>query len=245
MDSPADRLRRLRLDLGFATAADVCARFGWPVGTYRSHENGHRELSRKAAETYARALKTTAGFLLFGERLGQNQAGLTEASRLKLSPETHSESEFGRVVQVPVLGETAAGKWLEFEDVDTEKYAPILAIAGRYPVSEQFAYRVVGPSMDKARIFDGDFVICVPYWHARTAPTTGDLVVVERRRGPVFERTVKELQVADGGFELWPRSTDPRFQQPIKVPKNHDLLEEDGTTIEIVGLVVASYVSRT
>lgn len=245
MDSPADRLRRLRLDLGFATAADACVRFGWPVGTYRSHENGHRELSRKAAELYARAYKTTAGFLLFGEQSAQSQGALTDTQGLNLSHQTQSEQEFQAVVQVPVRGETAAGKWLEFDDTDTEKYPPILAIAGRYPVSEQFAYKVSGPSMDKARIFDGDFVICVPYWHARVAPTPGDLVVVERRRGPVFERTVKELQLTNGGFELWPRSSDPRFQTPIKVPKNHDLEEADGTTIEIVGLVVASYVSRT
>lgn len=241
MDSPADRLRRLRLNLGFASAADACSRFGWPVGTYRSHENGHRELSRKAAETYAKAYKTTAGFLLFGEQKAHSERadspGSGEAAHAELVPE--------RLVRLPVRGEAAAGKWLEFDESDTERYPPILAIAGRYTVEEQFAYKVSGPSMDKARIFDGDFVICVPYWHVRAAPTPGDLVVVERRRGPVFERTVKELQMAGDMFELWPRSSDPRFQTPIKVPKNHDLLEEDGTTVEIVGLVIASYVQRT
>lgn len=241
MDSPADRLRRLRLGLGFTTAADVCARFGWPVGTYRSHENGHRELSRKAAETYAKGYRTTAGYLLFGEGSVDNET----ATPPTLGEHTHLERGFEKLVQLPVRGETAAGKWLEFDDLDTERYPPILAIAGRYPVEEQFVYRVSGPSMDKARIFDGDFVICVPYWHVRTSPTPGDLVVVERRRGPVFERTLKELQMSGDTFELWPRSTDPRFQQPIRVPKNHDLLEEDGTTIEIVGLVIATYVART
>jgi len=241
MDSPADRLRKLRLSLGYATAADVCARFGWPVGTYRSHENGHRELSRKAAETYAKGYKTTAGYLLFGEGGVDNNRRYTT----DLSEPPQTERTFEKVVQLPVRGETAAGKWLEFDDLDTELYPPILAIAGRYPVEEQFVYRVSGPSMDKARIFDGDFVICVPYWHVRTAPTPGDLVVVERKRGPVFERTIKELQMAGDEYELWPRSTDPRFQSPIKVPKNHDLLEEDGTTIEIVGLVIATYVART
>lgn len=241
MDSPADRLRKLRLKLGFNTAADACARFGWAVGTYRSHENGHRELSRKAAEAYAKGYRTTAGFLLFGEGPVENE----KVNAPDMGGETFLERGFEQVVRLPVRGETAAGKWLEFDDLDAERYPPISAVAGRYPVEEQFVFRVSGPSMDKSRIFDGDFVICVPYWHARTAPTSGDLVVVERRRGTVYERTLKELQVDGNVYELWPRSTDPRFQQPIRVPKNHDLTEDDGTTIEIVGLVIATYVPRT
>jgi len=60
----------------------------------------------------------------------------------------------------------------------------------------------------------------------------------------MFERTLKELQMTETEFELWPRSTDARFQQPIRIKRNHDLIESDGTTVEIVGLVIASYVPR-
>lgn len=245
MDSPADRLRKLRLSFGFETAADACARFGWPVGTYRSHENGHRELSRKAAESYARSYKTTAGFLLFGERNSEANPISGDEAGLILSHNTHKVQPFEAVVQVPVRGEVSAGKWLEFDDFDAGQYDPIYMVAGRYPVSDQFAFKVSGTSMDKARIFDGDFVICVPYWTARSALTAGDLVVVERRRGPVFERTVKELVIQPKQYELWPRSTDPRFQQPIVIPKVDPMAEADGTVVEVVGLVIASYVSRS
>lgn len=245
MDSPADRLRKLRLSLGFQTAADACARFGWPVGTYRSHENGNRELSRKAAESYARAFKTTAGFLLFGEQTSETMLNSSKVNGLILSPETNNAPPLEPVVQVPVRGEVSAGKWLEFDDFDAGRYDPIFMIAGRYPVSDQFAFKVSGTSMDKARIFDGDFVVCVPYWRARSALTAGDLVVVERRRGPVFERTIKELVIQPKQYELWPRSTDPRFQQPIIIPKGDPMAEADGTVVEVVGLVIASYVSRT
>lgn len=244
MDSPADRLRRLRLGLGFATATDACARFGWPVGTYRSHENGHRELSRKAAESYARAYKTTAGFLLFGEGSSDDPPNLSRQNGLNLSAKAQSVPQFEPVVQIPVRGEVSAGKWLEFDDFDAGRYDPIFVIAGRYPVSDQFALKVSGTSMDKARIFDGDLVICVPYWTARSALTAGDLVVVERRRGSVFERTIKELVIEADRYELWPRSNDPRFQQPIIVPKADHMAETDGTEVEVVGLVIASYVSR-
>lgn len=140
---------------------------------------------------------------------------------------------------VRVRGETAAGLWFEHDDLINEEPEPIPVIPGRYSNLVQFAYRVSGPSMNKKRIHHGDYVICVPYFEARMQPETGDIVVVERRRGHLIERSCKELQVIGDGYELWPRSTDARFQDPIRIKNRKDNSADDGTEIEIVGLVIA------
>ena len=143
---------------------------------------------------------------------------------------------------VHVRGVAQAGIWMEFDDdFSQSQFPPIPCIPGKWSDLDQFSYRVAGPSMNQRRIFDGDYVICVPYFDARMAIATGDIVVVERRRGGTTERTVKEIVVQNGSFELWPRSSDPKFQRPIVVPDKRDLTEEDGTIIEIVGLVVGLY----
>lgn len=69
LDDPDDRLRWIRRERGFPDAEAAAKRYGWHPGTYRSHENGNRELSRKAAAKYGRAFKVTAGWLLYGEGL--------------------------------------------------------------------------------------------------------------------------------------------------------------------------------
>lgn len=227
MSDMAVRLKEARLKAGYSTAAGACDAFGWKKSTYYGHENGSELISRDAAAKYAVAFKIDPAWLLYGKSS-------------KSGPLQHFES----VAQIPVRGSTAAGRWLEFDDTEQDCLSPIYAVAGRFPMEDQFAFKVSGPSMDKARIFDGDYVVCVPYWIARAAPTPGDLVVVERRRGTMFERTLKELQMTETEFELWPRSTDARFQQPIRIKRNHDLAEADGTTVEIVALVIASYVPR-
>lgn len=227
MKDMALRLKEARKKAGYSTAIAACEAFGWKKSTYYGHENGSELISRDAAAKYSKAFKIDPAWLLYGK-----------------SSNLASAHQFESVAQIPVRGSTAAGKWLEFDDTEQDALAPIYAVAGRFPMEEQFAFRVSGPSMDKARIFDGDYVICVPYWIARAAPTPGDLVVVERKRGTMFERTLKELQMNEDEFELWPRSTDSRFQTPILVKRNHDFIETDGTTVEIVGLVIASYVPR-
>lgn len=241
METQRERLIFARKEAGYRGFRTAAAALKINENTYKAHEQGRNNFDYDQAKIYGQRFGFEPLWLFSGEGPMRPEQ---PSSGLKLSPKTQNESDFVPVVQIPVLGEVAAGKWLEFDDLAEGRYAPILAIAGRYPVKDQFAFKVSGTSMDKARIFDGDLVICVPYWTARAAPTAGDLVVVERRKAGVFERTVKELAIQDGHYELWPRSSDPRFQQPITVPKKHDLIEADGTTVEIIGLVVASYVPR-
>lgn len=140
----------------------------------------------------------------------------------------------------PIRGETAAGVWFEPDAFVDEDQPLVPVIPGPYAGLEQFSYRVVGTSMDKAKILNGSFVVCVPYFDARGGIADGDIVVVERRRGQLIERTCKQLKIVRGGFELWPRSTDPKFQEPLRViHDNGDTA--DGEEIEIVGLVIGVF----
>lgn len=82
--------------------------------------------------------------------------------------------------------------------------------------------------------------------HRHVGRRVGDLVVVERRRGGglLRERTIKEVAFnARGKMELWPRSTNPKWSQPIVL--NGGVKPGEDLEVEIVGLVVGSYASFT
>lgn len=170
-------------------------------------------------------------------RLGVNPARLIDVS--------HSEdNHVVHIKLVPVRGIAAAGLWFEYDDLNTDSFDQIPAVPTKYGGADQFAFRICGPSMDKERIFDGDYVICVHYWEARSTITSGDLVIVERKEGHKIERTCKEVVVSDDGYELWPRSTDARFQTPLRIPATPPTQPDFGLSIEIIGLVIGVYSPR-
>lgn len=144
------------------------------------------------------------------------------------------------VVSAAVRGTTAAGIWLAEDYVDATEYDPIPIVLARYPNLPQIAYKVMGPSMDLLRIFDGDYVITIDYWQARTSFQNADVVVVERRQGGKIERTCKQIAVHRDRIEFWPRSSHPAFQEPIVVPVNRDS-PDDGVDVEVVGLVIGRH----
>ena len=68
--TPAERLRPLRISRGYASAADAARAMGLKTHvTYRQHESGTREISKKAGERYSRFYNVTFTQLLFGDRL--------------------------------------------------------------------------------------------------------------------------------------------------------------------------------
>ncbi len=192
-------------------------------------KEGGRKMTAEWAARLAPALGTTPVALLFD---GEPDEGWEEA---EVTPAPAPRGV------APIIGEVAAGRWLEHPDFETDEPETIPSIPGRYEGREQFAFKVSGTSMDLRRIFPGDFVICVEYFEARKGFVDGDIVVVERTNGHLIERTVKELILTNGGYELWPRSSDPKWKAPIIVPKKNDHLAEDGTIIEIKGLVIGRF----
>ncbi len=167
------------------------------------------------------------------------------APHLEVAPETllfadnlDALSDFEKIAQVPVIGETAAGRWFEQNVVFEDEAPAISLVLGKYQKLSQFAFRVVGNSMNRKRIHNGDIIVCVPYFEARVRITEGDIVVVERKQGHLTERTVKQIERGVDGWELWPRSTDPAHKDPIVIPYRDGPPADDGLQIEIVGLVI-------
>jgi SOS-response transcriptional repressor LexA len=144
------------------------------------------------------------------------------------------------VKYAPVRGECAGGRWMEYE-VGDDTYETIPIVPTRFSALEQFAFRVRGNSMDKAKILDGDYVICVPYFDARAGLTHGDTVVVERRRGGLYERTCKRLELRpDGVVALISQSSDPHNAEPLLQLRVNGHAD-DGVEIEVTGLVIGRY----
>lgn len=223
----AGRLRQARIAAGFKTMAEAIRACGWALETYKAHENGRNGFDTAQARQYARRYKVSTAWLM----TGSDEAEPVETA-----------------VQVaPVVGEVAAGRWLAVDYHDEAQWAPVPFVPGRYAELPQTAYRVVGPSMDRMRIEDGDFIITVPYAEARSAPQSGDIVVVEIHHAGMVERTCKELIVTRQNYELWPRSSHPAYKDPIIVPQNslsqngpfrHD---DDGKTITLTALVIGRF----
>jgi transcriptional regulator with XRE-family HTH domain len=141
----------------------------------------------------------------------------------------------------PVVGRVAAGIWLDHDTADEYSGVMVPYVIDAYPALEQKAFEVSGRSMDQVPILPGDYVVTVPYFEARREPLAGDIVVVERTRdGGYLERSVKEVAVYPDRIELVPRSSDPRFQEPLVVAKAGNP-PDDTTQIEIVGLVVGLF----
>jgi SOS-response transcriptional repressor LexA len=141
--------------------------------------------------------------------------------------------------QIPVLGEVAAGLWREATQRELMRADEFidLDVAG-YESATLYALKVVGPSMNMFYP-NGRYVVIAPA--AEAGVRVGDHVVVERYRAGLVEVTIKELNLDEGGRALlWPKSTDPAFQEPL--PVRGEAGDQDAP--KIVGVVVADYGRR-
>lgn len=235
------RLAVSRAAAGFRSARAAAIENGWPESSYRAHETGTRTIGQDDADRYAKAyrargVEVSAQQILFGAHKGE-EAEAPQPDMLSGSIELGAPRP---VRQVAIRGETAAGVWFEPDAFVDEDQPLVPVVPGKYDGLEQFSFKVVGSSMDKVKIFNGSYVVCVPYFEARGGITDGDIVVVERRKGQLIERTCKEVKIIRGGYELWPRSTDPRYQDPLHV-KHRNRDAADGEEIEVVGLVIGVF----
>lgn len=143
---------------------------------------------------------------------------------------------------VPVVGFTQAGIWTEFESFEDDGFhgEQIPHVPGKWSKLQQFAFKVRGNSMDADRIFDGDFVVVVNYFDARSDIVDGDRVVIERVRNSATERTIKQIELKGNELHFCPRSTDSRYK-PIIVKICKELKEADDTEVRLVGLVIGRW----
>lgn len=222
METPAERLRTARLRAGYETAKGAALAMGATVSTYIQHENGSRGYPAKTAARYAKFFRVGPEWLLYGRGA---------ADPVVAEPALQS---------LPLLGQVRAGAWLSLDDSGQD--APVMrpaAVDPRYPHAKQWLREVVGDSMDAKGIMSGDLVHLVDWAECGAGLTTGQIIEVTRYRdgGELREVTLKEVEVkSPGNFLLWPRSTNPRWKDPIILNGKAD----DGQEVRVTGLLLAS-----
>jgi SOS-response transcriptional repressor LexA len=215
--TPADRLKALRIKRGYATAKEAAEAFGWNEVTYRSHENSTRNIPLHAARKYAAAYGATVAHIVTSGN--GNESPLVN-----------------HVVHVPVIARVSAGTFRYDEAIEDE--GVLVPAVPRADIGAALQYSVIvdGPSVNK-RIADGAFAICVPFDSYPGGAQHGQLVHVVRERAGLHENTIKELRFGSSGMRLMPVSNDPRYQEEIQLNESDD----DGTTVTIRGVVVGAY----
>ena len=103
------------------------------------------------------------------------------------------------------------------------------ALDPRYPHARQYLREVQGDSMNARGINPGDYAHIVDFGDTGANINTGMVVEVTRTRmgGQLREITLKEAEVGPGGVVLWPRSTNPRWKDPVP------LEADDGSDVEV------------
>lgn len=213
MDTPADALRRARIKRGYATAADAARAFGWNTVTYTSHENGTRGIKIDAAERYAKAFNIDVGQLL----------GLKAV--LVATTDTSA---------TPVLFESAFGVWRNkaLDQASLRKAQFIRAPKAAGTSVMRYATRVADDSC-MLSIQPNEYAIFEREDNF-DAIKSGSLVVVERSRGDLVERSIRKLlKSADGSAQLVCDTTADQYDEVI------DLYASDN--VVLIGRVVGKY----
>ena len=105
----------------------------------------------------------------------------------------------------------------------------------RFEGCERFALRVIGDSMDLVAPH-GSIVVCVKLIDVGRSPRNGEIVVVMHRTPHGFmDATLKQYIEQEGQVYLWPRSSSPEHQSPIKF---NDHGEDDHTVIYAIAFKV-------
>jgi SOS-response transcriptional repressor LexA len=221
----SDRLNDLLKNKGWSQA-ELSRRSGVSLARIKQYCQGRIENPRGSTmEDLAHALGVTEQHLRYGAAL-PTQTGST----LDKSPVA--------VTEVEVVGEVRAGSWVEAQEHDAYPRFTIPVVS---PAPGSFALLVVGPSMDLAGYLEGDFVVVEPLGRDNPSPINGDHVVAERIRvDGLREVTCKEYVTSpDNPPQLWPRSSDPRYQSPLVLDD-----DADTATIRVLGIVRGSYRQR-
>lgn len=214
-------LKELRLEREW-TQEQAADAFGLSKSGYIKIETGERSLSLKWLAKAAEIYGIPKAAILSDDVTN----GSTVADRIRSTSWS-----------IPVIGKAEAGSWLkDIDGVQERDYPEIPASPEeKYKNIEQFAVAIVGDSMDLAKLTDGSYAICVPYWHVRRGIADGDVAYVRLQDGAQFEATIKRVRIVNGVAELHSESSNPKHAKPLVYD------ERDGSTVEIVGLVIGKY----
>jgi predicted XRE-type DNA-binding protein len=140
---------------------------------------------------------------------------------------------------IRILGKVAVGIWLEQSLIDPDE-AQIVEydrFSGDPSGENLFAVIPEGDSMDLA-FPQRAILICRHLYTGFADIRAGDYVIVERENHDLREMTCKRLEVdEDGDYLLWSESSNPRFKDPIRIPRSKEDEHVD-TGINVLGKVV-------
>lgn len=146
-----------------------------------------------------------------------------------------------RIVQLPIVHLVAAGAWRVTEEWDEPiGYAPVEYIE-HYAGFKQWCEQVVGDSYNRL-IPDGSIVHVVDAVELGYAPRHGDTVIAVRSRmqGALNERSLKQVEIDNkGNVQLWPRSYNPMWFEPISLTDG--TRPDDEVEVYIAAKVLRSY----
>lgn len=211
----AERLKSARIKAGFETASQAANSMGVVPATYLAHENASRGIRNDALERYARKFKVDMSYLLTG---------------MDSSPILKKKAD-----GVSVDGDVQAGVFQEAHAIEpyNRKRVPF-STHPDYSDYEQSAVRVRGASMNEMWP-EGTYllVVWIEFCFDDIMPEHEDFVVVKRYNSDgQVEMTVKQYMINRERGELWPRSNDPRFQNPIKLTDSTPV-----DSVQICGLI--------
>lgn len=212
-----ERTREARLGSRFETQKAMADALGIEAGLYHKYET-RSPMPHDLILKFANLTEKSVEWLLGGNMVELHPAGV----RL-----------------IPVIGEVQAGVWKEAVQFEVEdQYTIEVGQVGG--LADAYGLLVIGDSMDL--IYPPGTIIIVSPLGTRPLKN-GDKVVVQRKlRTGQIEATVKELEIINGIAKLWPRSKNPKFQEPVNI---HWPYEDEQLTktesVEIVGLVRSSY----
>jgi phage repressor protein C with HTH and peptisase S24 domain len=178
------------------------------LGKHRSFVDKILSGDRKRLST--EELRTIAEYIeedmpMNGTGLGKTSS-VVEASTLKMAPvEIEGVVEAGAFREAEMLAQSS-GRLIEAPK-DT-----------KYPFATQRAFEVHGDSMNEL-IADGAIVFGVDFVRSGAALANGNLVVVERTRDGLIERSLKEVRILQDQIEFRPRSTNP-IHESFRVPRH-------------------------
>jgi transcriptional regulator with XRE-family HTH domain len=208
----------MRKDKGL-TQVRLAKMVGVSTSTISKWETGEQGLTAENANSVAEALGVSVDKLL-----GRG-SGLVH-------------SRMPRAALVPVMGELQAGVWREALEIppDDRESVPFF-IPPEYRDYQLAAYVVRGNSMNQV-FRSGSYVLVASTIANGLRPRNGQNVLVSRRnRDGLHEATIKEYVVAPDGTEwLWPRSTAPEYQAPIRVA------DPDTEEVVITGVVIMAQI---
>lgn len=219
----------------------------WLSGALADKGMSVAELAQKSGvnrATIFRALKDDYDFVTSSRTVDKlaDALGIPGPDGLAGTTKTEGPAPFTSFVTLPIVMGVAAGAWQavdEFTDEEPEVFEAAIPVPGCEQLP-QWLERVTGDSYN-LKVADGSLVHVVDAIAMGYAPKHGDTVVVVRRRaqGAFVERSLKEVVQTPFGVELWPRSHNPKWAEPL----NYLAGTKDGedVEIEIVGKVFRAY----